>query len=355
MSVRPRRIAMIGTVALLFLAIYRVYFVTPEDTIKNTILINSDVLSEDAAAKVEQLAEKPRSNGSEVHYGRIDETTNGDLVGVARVEFPNGVSVDINLLQYVPEEPTVPSYGPLKDVYDGLAAAAEKGDGAAGRRLYRGLRSCIGRFADSENMEASINELRRTGRIKYPGGTIEEIGFGPQALGTEDVIREQYQNCSGVTQVQIESRDDWLKLAVDAGDFLAMRDYARFVLGTKTTEGFELYKKTWENGHISSASAMAIFYRDGTPAELNGEPDMLYSYAFTLISNSVKKSVGRIGSDAGEPSIPLSANRLYSMDQLLSRKGAYLTPSQVEEAEHLAIGILINNDACCLGNWLSRR
>ncbi len=279
---------------------------------------------------------------------------NGERLATIQVDFPNGVTVPVDLVQFVPPMPSVSIAAPLREIYDDLAAAAEGGDAAAARWLFRQLRTCTNRFEDIVAMESAIAGLKKTGHMTYPDGRIDEVSTGPQTLGVEDVVREQFETCAGVTQSQIDTSNEWLEKAAESGDFLAMRDYAVVVLGTKTLEGFEMYKKTWDKGHLGSASAMAIFYRNGAPSDLAGQPDMLTSYAYTLISNNVYKSIGSAEYDSNGLSRRLSASRLYMMDQLLSRKGGYLTPSEVEEAEHLAISMLLNNEACCLGNWLNQ-
>ena len=197
MAIRSRYIAVAVAVALLLAAAHHTYLVSLDEPVDVSDLAHEDAIIEDESAKDGQTHEDLKTDNSTIVDEQVGNIGNGDLVGVATVEFPNGAAVDINLLHYFPEEPTVPVDGPLADSYNGLAMAAERGDGAAGRWLYRALRSCIGGFTDEALMEASIADLRNTGTIRYPDGNVENVGHGPQAIGTEEVIREQFQKCRG--------------------------------------------------------------------------------------------------------------------------------------------------------------
>lgn len=342
-----RRILVVSGVAIALASAAYLFLISKEERVFAEPVVNASNEHPTPSVSVEEPT--VASNSS------IGSVLNGMHVGHVQVEFPNGAAVVVSLVQFVPPMPTVPTGGVLAEDYDRLANAAENGDAAAARWLFRGLRSCVGGFLDLEKMNSSIAEMHKTGHLTYPDGKVQDVGIGQQAVWSEEVLRDQFQSCDGLSNDQINSRAAWLELAATEGDFLAMRDYAVTELGLETPEGFDMYKKTWDAGHLGSASAMAILYRNGAPGELNGQPDRLTSYAYTLLSHSVYKAISKSGDNVnGLSPRPLSANRLHSMDQLLSQKGAYLTPAEVKEAEHLAVSLLLDNKACCLGNWLSQ-
>ena len=144
--------------------------------------------------------------------------------------------------------------------------------------------------------------------------------------------------------------DSWAKKSAEAGDFLGIRDYARQI-GFDSPESFALYANLWDQGHLSAAQALSLLHGRGITNHGTGQPNLIESYAFILISNQVlatalSREGQRLSADPSQ-----TTNQIQMMDQVLAQRGAFLTSGQQQDAEKLAVNLLRSNTSCCKGRW----
>lgn len=289
-----------------------------------------------------------RESGSQTHAMQVGR---GDVIEIpdvqdVDVQFPSGETVRVSLVNFAPPVPPIAYAHRISDMYDQLVDAAVAGNGAAARELYGALKGCRQAFADEKSMLAAVSHLRETGEVTYPDDEtrIHHVDVGLDTGPVEEMIRETYERCDGITTEQKEGAEHWLEIAADEEDYLAMREYARY-LGSNTRESFELRQKTWEMGFVSGAGSIAIYYKNGD------QVDYLKSYAYSLISSQIyKAALLRDGSRHSRYGTQVH-NKIKSLDDLLSTKAGYLTPEQQAAAEQIAIDLLKANTNCCRAGW----
>lgn len=269
------------------------------------------------------------------------------------VKFPSGETVRVSLINFVPDNPPFPPSSRVVDMHDQLVASAESGNGASARVLYGSLKGCKNAFADKKSMLDAVSHLRSTGEVIHPNDDSRH-GRIPAGLDTsemEELIRKNYETCEGITVEQKDDAEYWLEVAAGANDFLALREYARY-LGSGTRESFELIQNTWDMGFVSAANSLAIYYEKGG-AGVGGQVDYVNSYAYSLIGSQVyQAALLRDGSRQSRYGTQ-SHNKIKSLDDMLAAKAGYLTPDQQAEAEQVAIDVLKKNESCCRGSWSS--
>lgn len=265
------------------------------------------------------------------------------------VEFPSGERVVVTLRNFVPAEPAVDPYGGLAEAYPGLVEAAESGDAASARVLYRMLTECTNSFRDEAAMNAAIATLHETGELVYPEGARIRSGDVARGVDTslyEESIRQRFALCKGVTDEQIATAPQWLAAASAGGDFLAMRYLAR-AEGHRSEKSVEIYRELWERGHLSAGDTLGIFYKLGIPSETDGRPDYVRSYAYSLVDAKVREAACA----RNDTLSPGARNYLQILQESLAQKSGFLTPQEQAEAEALTVELLRDNENCCLGSW----
>lgn len=260
------------------------------------------------------------------------------------LRFPSGETLTKTLRRFTPSEPPV-EYDPVfVNIHDQLVDAAVSGDAASARDLYHGLKSCRNAWRTESELETAVTLLKETGQVTYPAGSSyrdRRLRHSGHAADVAEMMRTQYESCVGLTEEQLNAAEDWLYLAADSGDFLAIRELAHH-FGDDSEASAELYQQLWERGHVSATEALGIAYSNGTAPGLDGQPDHIRSYAYTYAGFAVYKAIMERSNRPG------AHNRIVSMDDVLAMRGGYLSPQQQAQAEQLAYDMLRENENCCL-------
>lgn len=260
------------------------------------------------------------------------------------VRFRNGKEVQINLRQKPIPRPYFYPTERFLDLYDELELAAMSGHSAAAIQIFRSLKACQYAHRTKDELDRALERLRTDGIIEWPNGVreAETIPHGIEYGPFEQSMIDSYELCEGVSDEQANDAERWARLAAEAGDYMGIRLLTEEI--GKTQESYELWQQAWEQGYVNGAQAMIIYYRDGIPESLGGEPDYIRMYAFQLIRNKLHEAASQWASHS-------NSNKLAAMDNALRGTGGFLTPQEQEEAEALAAEILSEDRNCCLGMW----
>jgi hypothetical protein len=241
----------------------------------------------------------------------------------------------------------VPYYYPTErfiDIVDDLEKAALTGESAAAIQLARTLKACQSAYRSESELELELERIRTEGTIRFTAKNLDPqplpAGFNYSTY--EANLRRNQVLCEGLSDEQIDSRQDWLRLAVELGDYYGTR-FLTAELG-KTQESFELWQQAWDDGHINGVTALILYYRRGIPEHLDGRPDYVQTYSYTLIRNKIYEASDQYAE------IPNSDRREATHADLIGI-GSHLSPHEQEEAENLAADLLEANENCCYGSW----
>ncbi|MGH8237022.1 MAG: hypothetical protein ACREXP_08370 [Steroidobacteraceae bacterium] len=229
------------------------------------------------------------------------------------------------------------------DRYAELARMAQQGDGAAARSLHKWLKICQRAHGDEASLQSAIARLH-TDRVVASADPTRPpmvLPIGADAKEFERLeLRRPYEFCSGITAQQKDEAARWLDVAVQAGDFQAVQEYA-VQLGA-TPEALKIWETLWqEQGFRGSLSPLAIKYSQGVAG---GQPDYVRAYAYKLIEVKLLEAVYQ---DSASPN---HRSMLGAMQESLRYTGGFLDPQQTVAAEALAKQLLAENPNCCSGS-----
>ena len=260
------------------------------------------------------------------------------------IEFPNGTKVDVQMKTWQPDPPPFTGWKKLVNAYDALVKEAEAGSPAAARELYRELKNCEEAHTDEASFQSALEYLKKERIQLYPTGERSKKPLhGDDLVHAEEMMRERFIRCEGITPEHQENKIQWAEMAAHGGDFLSMRTMARE--HGFTPEGLYWYEQGWLAGHASAADAMSIWFRNGAADPENQQPDHLRSYAYLYVNYKIYAAA------LARSSSPNSMNRIVSMENVVRGLGSYLSPKEQEQAEALAAQLLKENTNCCLGGW----
>jgi len=258
--------------------------------------------------------------------------------------FSGGQEVEIELRNRPPLPPYFVPTERFVDIYDELAAAALVGEAAAAVQLYRNLSTCRHAHRSQRELDDALDQLHEEGAMAWPGhnGDVEFVPEGFDKTAYANSLKRAYVRCEGLDSDQISQAENWIRLAVQNGEYMGTR-FLTEELG-RTEESFDLWQAAWDEGHINAAQALIMYYRDDSPDAVNGAPDYIKTYAFQLIRNKVRLAANEF-SDMPNPQMA------QAYDDALKVTSGFLNPQEQREAEQLAIEILSANENCCIGTW----
>jgi hypothetical protein len=275
---------------------------------------------------------------TDVEQGRVAASPR--KVGIT---FEDGTTIPVELrpIRLAPAPFPVPAR--LADRYAELVRMAQQGDGAAARSLHKWLGVCQRAYGDETSLHNAIARLHADRVVISPDATRPPIVLpvGADVKEFEKLeLRRPYEFCSGITAQQKAEAPRWLDVAVQAGDFQAVQEYA-VQLGD-TAEALKIWDTLWqEQGFRGSLSPLAIRYSNGVAG---GPPDYVRAYAYKLIELKLLEAAYQ---DSASPN---SRNMLGAMQESLRYTGGFLDPQQTAAATALAKQLLAENPNCCSGS-----
>lgn len=165
----------------------------------------------------------------------------------------------------------------------------------------------------------------------------------------QEALQQLGSRCEGVSDKMLQTRDHWMRVAAEGGDYLARQDWA-FQLG-KTVEAYRVIEDFWLDGNASALPLMSHLAKHGISSHTAmGEPDYVRAYAFNLIYLKLDMAARAYG-QSWKPPESQRLDRYIAYEQHLKQIGGYLTPQQQADAERLAIRMIRNNENCCTGTF----
>ncbi len=251
------------------------------------------------------------------------------------VEFPDGECLPFHL-RAAPASPTPPT-GRMLDVYEKLRDEAN-----AAAVLSHLLQACGGAHRTVEELEYAIDQIQQTHTVPLPGSEAPATIVGTDDMSVvEQIYRNAYVRCNGVSEKQIEEADDWLKLAAELGDTRAMMTVGQTLLGRRDPRAQLYLESAWSAGDVDAASLLWYFHSRASPEQANLTIGYAYKYLHDQIIN------GSIAAGATLRGRPISPEA--------SRNAALqLSPTELNEALLLAKDILRQNHNCCFSNRVKK-
>lgn len=298
-------------------------------------------LASESNADVDVGREPPqRSKAEAVRFPVAEALAAKDHI----ISFGNGREVAVNLKQ---SPRSVPYNYPTEqfiDIYYDLEEAALAGESTAAIQLFTNLKACQYAHRSKDELDQALKRARDEGKVEWLDGRRgpQQIPPGFDYSQYEERLKDNFVFCEGITDEQTDNHEKWARLAIDAGDYYGTRLLTE-ELG-RTQESFELWQRAWDQGHINSTTALLLYYRDGTPDYLGGQPDYVQTYAYQLIRNKIYEAADQLSQ------VP-NANRVQAMNDALHATSGHLSPHEQEEAIAMAADMLEANENCCYGHW----
>lgn len=214
----------------------------------------------------------------------------------------------------------------------------EKGNGAAALEIFSELNICSRAPRSPEEYYLRINKLPERGNYPTKNALEDTEQVASNLDNYENIVtslRAQYHSCKNVSEQLINGRKVWLDRAVELNSYDALHSNTIYYRSSGSVELYELLKQKWNAGHIDTALSFKYF---PNPSARERDPwrALAYSLAYKRVSDAYVKQ--------SEP----ATNEYY---QALAHYG-YISHSEYEAAEQLAITLIRNNKNCCIGPWL---
>lgn len=269
------------------------------------------------------------------------------------VVFPNGNTYEI---AFRPEPRlSLPAGLTAAEYFLQLKIQAMGGDGAAANRIYGLLRGCESAYRDPVALEAAINELYAT-RVRPPGpgkqvANPKLIGNDRSLEDIEGQLRSHSASCADISDADISSAEDWLKLGVELDDIDSLMNFANVtslesyedgVRPAYSTASVEILERAWKQGRVHALQELSEIYRAGSESI---QPNRVKASAYLYLNTQLRvhQIERRDPMPEGFPAQDLIAGKREFLEQQMLR----LRPFEVDAALEMAEELLRNNPDCC--------
>ena len=261
------------------------------------------------------------------------------------VQFPSGQKISVSyendgydLLPPFTAENIGNYINLLKDLVE------QEGSGVAANALWESLGDCSSSPRSEKAYRERYDNLLNSGNYTNGIDDQESLKLLPGSENHEIALtglKLNYLKCRNIPDDLIAERAVWQDKAIELNSYAAITRKAAELVFDDPTAAHDLYLKAWDAGHIGVGSAVGFAFKRGT---LNGSPDPVTAYAYTLAQNQIIKAFV-------EQSDSLNAIGLYNLSVSGLEGSENLTSEEFLQAEQIAIKLIQDNKNCCKGIW----
>lgn len=270
---------------------------------------------------------------------RGDTGTSCGNVSAGEICFSDGSAVNINWRPQ-PDFEGAP-LAPFAPHFSILAGKAQSGDTKSAFSLFDMLEQCVRAHQSEAELNDAVELLYQTHHLQTPDQAEPRRMASPEKIPMiESMLRQDFQNCNGLSRAQIDGRDAWLEIA-STGDM----PHAKLIYAATQEDHYaalSYFEAAWAMGEIDALPSMASIFRH--QYDIGEEPTFkVKAYATYLAYARLLEATMGPGTGHG-----LIADRqVERVQQGLNDRAGELVQYELDDANRIAFELVSSNKACC--------